>query len=177
MRTAWKAIPTLSRTCAHCCSGLSAAYGRRHPTKTGRTEILSPTGRRRPGLGTCILVASARAGTEVSFEMPWLQGSRIVRGVIEGDIRRETSSLASSIFSWPAGCRATGSSRVTIWRHQPRCRGRHLGRYDKAGTAVAGVTAAPGVFDSGQRWRRGRVHSTGGPASDGNAPTPDAGPR
>ena len=27
MRTAWKAIPTLSRTCAHCCSGLSAAHG------------------------------------------------------------------------------------------------------------------------------------------------------
>jgi catechol 2,3-dioxygenase-like lactoylglutathione lyase family enzyme len=23
----WKAIPTLSRTCAHCCSGLSAAHG------------------------------------------------------------------------------------------------------------------------------------------------------
>src|SRR5271168_2864086 len=27
MRTAWKAIPTLSRTCARCCSGLSAAHG------------------------------------------------------------------------------------------------------------------------------------------------------
>src|SRR5437867_5854747 len=27
MRTAWKAIPTLSRTCAHCCSGLRAAHG------------------------------------------------------------------------------------------------------------------------------------------------------
>src|SRR3984893_3119578 len=27
MRTAWKAIPTLSRTCAHCYSGLSAARG------------------------------------------------------------------------------------------------------------------------------------------------------
>src|ERR1700731_2180873 len=27
MWTAWKAIPTLSRTCAHCCSGLSAAHG------------------------------------------------------------------------------------------------------------------------------------------------------
>ena len=38
-------------------------------------------------LGTCILVGSARAGTEVSFEMPWLQGGRIVRGVIQGDSR------------------------------------------------------------------------------------------
>src|SRR5215469_9008925 len=26
MRTAWMAIPTLSRTCVHCCSGLSAAH-------------------------------------------------------------------------------------------------------------------------------------------------------
>jgi aryl-alcohol dehydrogenase len=58
------------------------------------------------GLGICILVGSARAGTEVSFEMPWLQGGRIVRG--------GTSSLASSIFSWRAGCRSIGSSRATI---------------------------------------------------------------
>src|SRR5260221_8992520 len=39
------------------------------------------------GLGTCILVGSARAGTEVSFEVPWLQGGRTVRGVIQGDSR------------------------------------------------------------------------------------------
>jgi aryl-alcohol dehydrogenase len=39
------------------------------------------------GLGTCILVGSARAGTEVSFEMPSLQGGRTVRGVIQGDSR------------------------------------------------------------------------------------------
>jgi aryl-alcohol dehydrogenase len=38
-------------------------------------------------LGICILVGSARAGTEVSFEMPWLQGGRTVRGVIQGDSR------------------------------------------------------------------------------------------
>jgi aryl-alcohol dehydrogenase len=38
-------------------------------------------------LGACILVGSARAGTEVSFEMPWLQGGRTVRGVIQGDSR------------------------------------------------------------------------------------------
>jgi aryl-alcohol dehydrogenase len=37
------------------------------------------------GLGTCVLVGSARGGTEVSFEMPWLQGGRTVRGVIQGD--------------------------------------------------------------------------------------------
>jgi len=39
------------------------------------------------GLGICVLVGSARAGTEVSFEMPWLQGGRTVRGVIQGDSR------------------------------------------------------------------------------------------
>jgi aryl-alcohol dehydrogenase len=39
------------------------------------------------GLGTCVLVGSARAGTEVSFEMPWLQGGRTVRGVVQGDSR------------------------------------------------------------------------------------------
>jgi len=39
------------------------------------------------GLGTCVLVGSARAGTEVAFEMPVLQGGRVVRGVIKGDSR------------------------------------------------------------------------------------------
>jgi aryl-alcohol dehydrogenase len=37
------------------------------------------------GLGTCVLVGSARAGTEASFEMPVLQGGRTIRGVIQGD--------------------------------------------------------------------------------------------
>lgn len=39
------------------------------------------------GLGTCVLVGSARAGTEVRFEMPVLQGGRTVRGVVQGDSR------------------------------------------------------------------------------------------
>jgi len=39
------------------------------------------------GLGTCVLVGSARAGNEVSFEMPVLQGGRTVRGVVQGDSR------------------------------------------------------------------------------------------
>jgi aryl-alcohol dehydrogenase len=37
-----------------------------------------------PG-GTCVLLGSARAGTEVSFETPFLQNGRTVRGVIQGD--------------------------------------------------------------------------------------------
>jgi aryl-alcohol dehydrogenase len=35
--------------------------------------------------GTCVLLGSARAGTEASFEMPFLQNGRTVRGVIQGD--------------------------------------------------------------------------------------------
>jgi aryl-alcohol dehydrogenase len=36
-------------------------------------------------VGTCVLVGTARAGTEVTFEMPVMQNGRIVRGVIQGD--------------------------------------------------------------------------------------------
>jgi aryl-alcohol dehydrogenase len=35
--------------------------------------------------GTCVLLGSARKGTDVSFDMPFLQEGRIVRGVIQGD--------------------------------------------------------------------------------------------
>jgi len=37
--------------------------------------------------GTCVLLGSARRGTEVSFEMPFLQFGRVVRGVIQGESR------------------------------------------------------------------------------------------
>jgi aryl-alcohol dehydrogenase len=35
--------------------------------------------------GTCVLLGSARAGTHVSIETPFLQNGRVVRGVIQGD--------------------------------------------------------------------------------------------
>jgi aryl-alcohol dehydrogenase len=35
--------------------------------------------------GTCVLLGSARKGTEVTFETPFLQNGRTVRGVIQGD--------------------------------------------------------------------------------------------
>ena len=35
--------------------------------------------------GTCVLLGSARAGTEVTLEMPFLQNGRSVRGVIQGE--------------------------------------------------------------------------------------------
>jgi aryl-alcohol dehydrogenase len=37
-----------------------------------------------PG-GTCVLLGSARDGTEAAFEMPFLQQGRMVRGVVQGD--------------------------------------------------------------------------------------------
>jgi aryl-alcohol dehydrogenase len=37
-----------------------------------------------PG-GTCALLGSARAGTEATFEMPFVQNGRTLRGVIQGD--------------------------------------------------------------------------------------------
>ena len=43
-------------------------------------EALSP-------VGTCILVGTARAGTEVTLEMPVVQQGRILRGVVQGDSR------------------------------------------------------------------------------------------
>ncbi|HEV2303729.1 MAG TPA: NAD(P)-dependent alcohol dehydrogenase [Stellaceae bacterium] len=39
------------------------------------------------GLGTCVLVGSARAGTEAAIVMPHLQGGRTLRGVVQGDSR------------------------------------------------------------------------------------------
>jgi aryl-alcohol dehydrogenase len=35
--------------------------------------------------GTCVLLGSARKGTDVSLEMPFVQNGRLVRGVIQGD--------------------------------------------------------------------------------------------
>jgi aryl-alcohol dehydrogenase len=36
-------------------------------------------------VGMCVLVGTARSGTEVTFEMPMVQNGRTVRGVIQGD--------------------------------------------------------------------------------------------
>ena len=35
--------------------------------------------------GTCVLVGTARAGTEVTVEMPFIQNGRSLRGVVQGD--------------------------------------------------------------------------------------------
>ncbi len=41
-------------------------------------EVLMPA-------GTCVLLGSARGGTDVSFDMTFLQEGRVIRGVIQGD--------------------------------------------------------------------------------------------
>jgi hypothetical protein len=117
-------------------------------------------------LPTLILVGSARAGTEVSFEMPWLQGGRIVRGVIQGD-SRPRDFIPRLVDLFMAGRmpldrlitrgRLAAENRALIsrlrlalrfCRHQPRgCRG-HLGCGDKAGAADAAMTAAPAFLKS-----------------------------
>jgi len=63
-----------------------AAGGVRHAIETSALpevlreaiEVLLPG-------GTCILLGSARKGTDASFEMPFLQQGRVVRGVVQGD--------------------------------------------------------------------------------------------
>ncbi len=35
--------------------------------------------------GTCVLLGSARAGTDACFDMPFLQNGRVVRGIIQGE--------------------------------------------------------------------------------------------
>jgi aryl-alcohol dehydrogenase len=40
--------------------------------------------------GTCVLLGSARAGTEVSVEMPFIQNGRVLRGVVQGDSQPQT---------------------------------------------------------------------------------------
>ena len=56
------------------------------------TEALMPA-------GTCVLLGSARKGTRASFEMPFLQEGRVVRGVIQGDSRpRAFIPLLAELF-------------------------------------------------------------------------------
>ena len=94
------------------------------------------------GLGTCILVGSPRSGTEVSFEMPWLQGGRTVRGAIQGDSRpRDFIPRLVDLFMAGRMPLDPAHHALRFCRHQPRRRRRHLGRCDKAGAAVAAVTA------------------------------------
>jgi aryl-alcohol dehydrogenase len=60
-------------------------YGTKFSVETSaRPEILRAAVECLMPLGTAILLGSARKGTEVSLEMPFLQDGRAVRGVIQG---------------------------------------------------------------------------------------------
>jgi aryl-alcohol dehydrogenase len=60
-------------------------YGARFTIETSaRPAILREAVEALMPLGTCILLGSARKGTDVALEMPFLQDGRTVRGVIQG---------------------------------------------------------------------------------------------
>ena len=48
------------------------------PVLREAVEVLMPA-------GTCVLLGSARAGTEVALEMPFLQNGRTIDGVMQGE--------------------------------------------------------------------------------------------
>jgi len=77
-----------ARSCADVVSEIRkiAAGGVRHAVDTSAVpavlraavECLMPA-------ATCVLLGSARRGTEVALEMPFVQQGRVVRGVVQGD--------------------------------------------------------------------------------------------
>ena len=81
--------------------------------------------------------------------MPWLQGGRMVRGVIQGDSRpRDLIPRLRRSFHGGQDAARPAHHALRFCGHQPRCRRRQLGRCDKAGAAVAAVTAAPAFLNA-----------------------------
>jgi aryl-alcohol dehydrogenase len=61
-------------------------YGARFTLETSAMpEVLREACEALISAGTCVLLGSARAGTEVSLEMPFMQPGRSLRGVVQGD--------------------------------------------------------------------------------------------
>ena len=85
MRTAWKAIPTLSRTCAHCCRGLSAAHGSAYAAgmqqELDERKFLTDGLARPPG-------SSDDAGFELGPEVFGYPASQVARLVSEAALTR-----------------------------------------------------------------------------------------
>jgi aryl-alcohol dehydrogenase len=66
-------------------------YGVKHAVETSaQPAVLREAIDALMPLGTCVLLGSARKGTEASFEMPFLQDGRTVRGVVQGWSHPET---------------------------------------------------------------------------------------
>ena len=91
-----------------------------------------------PG-GTCVLLGSARHGTEVSFEMKFLQEGRVVRGVVQGDsVPKEFIPKLVDLIMEKQVSDREDDQVLRFRRHQPGGAG-ILGRHhDQAGAADAG---------------------------------------
>ena len=90
--------------------------------------------------GLCVLLGSARKGTEVSFETPFLQNGRMVRGVIQGDsvpqefIPQLVDHIAAGRFPVERADHLLRSRR-----HQPRRGGIGRRQEHQAGAAHAAL--------------------------------------
>jgi aryl-alcohol dehydrogenase len=76
------------RTCADVIGELRkvANGGVRHAVETSAVPaVLREAVESLMPAATCVLLGSARKGTEVALEMPFIQQGRIVRGVVQGD--------------------------------------------------------------------------------------------
>ena len=94
--------------------------------------------------GTCVLLGSARKGTEVSFETPFLQNGRTVRGVIQGDsvpqefIPRLVDDIMAGRF---AGRK--DDHVLPACRHKSCCGGIERGKDHQTRAAHAALGRAP----------------------------------
>ena len=93
--------------------------------------------------GICVLLGSARKGTETSFEMPFLQNGRTVRGVIQGDSVPQEFVPVSSTISSPAVSGVENDHVLSARRYQSRRNRRgkdHQARSAHAALSVGGLS-------------------------------------
>ena len=94
--------------------------------------------------GTCVLLGSARAGTEVSFEMPFLQFGRMVRGVIQGDsVPQEFIPRLVDFLMQGTDAGRPHDHVLRSRRHQPRGARVDRRHHDQAGAAHAAQSMIP----------------------------------
>ena len=94
--------------------------------------------------GTCVLLGSARKGTEVSFETPFLQNGRTVRGVIQGDsVPQEFIPLTGRSHHGRPLPGREDDHVLSARRHKSCCGGIELGKDHQTGAAHAALGRAP----------------------------------
>ena len=103
--------------------------------------------------GTCVLLGSARKGSEVSFEMPFLQQGRTVRGVVQGDsvpqefIPKLVDLIMAKKFPIERMIKFYDFADINLAAQESVCRHR-----DQAGAADAGViNRRPEPLPAGRR--------------------------